>query len=339
MVADTNRSGVLTAAHSIEMETLAQPLPSPDGIVVQVAACGICGSDMHMWHDAPPSVPLPSVLGHEFAGRVHAVGTDVSGIAVGARVTANPMHSFLGIGGAAGAFADFVHVPKAALGETVFLLPNELSDEEGALIEPLAVALHAIRRSNAEPGQRALILGAGPIGLCVLAGLRAMGITDVAVSDVHKIRLEAARDLGASLCIDASCENVVEEARKHFGDAEIPYCPPAAAVELVFECAGVPQTFDTAIKTVKFGGTIAYVASGPPVALDPNDLLYRELNLVGSFSYVDEFGDAIELMRTKKVDLSALITNRFPLSQIRQAFEHQHDASSAIKTMVFMQES
>jgi 2-desacetyl-2-hydroxyethyl bacteriochlorophyllide A dehydrogenase len=328
-----NLAGLLVGPRDIQLEYRQRPTPDDDGIVVEVAACGICGSDMHMWRHTE-GLPLPMTPGHEFAGRIAAVGCGVSGLAVGARVTANPMRCYLGLGGHPGAFANFVHVPQAKLGESIYLLPDSLSYEQGALIEPLAVALHGIERARPAPGSRVAILGAGPIGLCVLAALKANGVDDILISDVSPVRLDVARALGAVECVDVRSQDLVRALRSRFGDSPIPFCPPAAAVDVVFECSGVAPAFDAAMKAVRFGGTIVTLASGTSFTMDPNDLLFREVTIMGSYSYVDEFGQAIDLMASGRVDLRGLVSGRYPLTNLREAFDAQADASTSVKTLV-----
>lgn len=327
-----NRSGVLNGPRDIRVE--GRPLPTADagGIVVKVSACGICGSDMHMWKHA--MVPIGSVLGHEFSGSISAVGENVTGLTIGDRVTVNPMHGYVGVGGLPGGFADYVHIPNAVVGKTIYPLPDGMSDEEGALVEPLAVALHAIHRADPKPTDTVAVLGAGPIGLCVLAALKARGIGTVAISDVTDLRLSVAQTLGADSCFNASQGGLIDHLRERFGDSPIPYNPPAAAVDVVFECAGVAQTMQEAIKAVRFGGKVVYVASGAPFTVDPNDLLMRETTILGSWSYVDEFAEAIDLLQSRRVDLSPLVTQRYPLNDLTAAFEAQADAATAIKIMV-----
>ena len=333
---DINLSGVLVGERDIRLETRSRPVADKFGIVVEVAACGICGSDMHMWRHPPPQLPLPMTPGHEFAGHVVDVGSDVRDIPIGARVTVNPMRSYLGVGGESGAFANFVHVSGAVLGESVYLLPDGLSYEQGALIEPLAVALHGIRRATPAAGSRVAILGAGPIGLCVLASLKAKGVNDIMISDVSPARLRVAEALGATECVNVAERDVVQALIQRFGESPIPFSAPAAAVDFVYECSGVAAAFDTAIKSVRFGGTIVCLASGPRVEFDPNDLLFREISIVGSYSYVDEFAEAIELLSSGKIDLRGLISGRYPLKELPAAFAAQADAARSVKTLVMM---
>jgi 2-desacetyl-2-hydroxyethyl bacteriochlorophyllide A dehydrogenase len=330
-----NLAGLLVGPRDIQLEYRERPTPDDNGIVVEVAACGICGSDMHMWRHTPAGLPLPMTPGHEFAGRVAAVGRGVRDLPLGARVTVNPMRCYLGLGGQPGAFANFVHVPQAKLGESVYLLPDCVSYEQGALIEPLAVALHGIHRARPAPGSRVAILGAGPVGLCVLAALRASGVNDVVISDVSPVRLGVARALGAIECVDVGSRDVVQALRDRFGDSPVPFSPAAAAVDVVFECSGATPAFEAAMKAVRFGGTIVSLASGPSFPLDPNELLFREVTILGSYSYVDEFAEAIDLMASGRVDLRGLVSGRYPLKNLRDAFEAQSDASTSVKTVVF----
>jgi 2-desacetyl-2-hydroxyethyl bacteriochlorophyllide A dehydrogenase len=333
---DTNLAGVLVGERDIRVEARPCPVAEDHGIVVEVVACGICGSDMHMWRHTPPGLPLPMTPGHEFAGRVVVVGSNVRDIHIGARVTVNPMRCYLGVGGQPGAFANYVHVPQAVLGESVYLLPDNLSFEQGALVEPLAVALHGIKRMQVSPGSRVAIFGAGPIGLSVLAGLKAKGVTDIVVSDVSPARLRVAKTLGAAVCVDVSKDDMVQALRQRFGDSQIPFCPPASNADYAFECSGAVQAFETAIRSVRFGGTIVALASGPKVSVDPNDLLFREISIIGSYSYVDEFADAIELLASGQVALQSMVSARYPLKELRSAFDAQADAATSVKTMVMM---
>ncbi len=209
------RVGVFRGVRRIEVEDAPEPVAGPRDVVLDVKACGICGSDLHTYLEGA-LVEVGQVLGHEFSGEVVAVGEEVAGIALGDRVTGIPiqpcgacrrcregnghlcerMHE-TGIGfGLPGAFADRVRIPDARPGVNVHALPDELSFEDGALVEPLGIAVHAVRRSGARAGQAALVYGLGTIGLHVAQVLRAYGVDPVLGVDLSELRLRRAGELG-----------------------------------------------------------------------------------------------------------------------------------------------
>ncbi len=333
------RVGVFKGVRRIEVEDAVAPEAGERGIVLDVKACGICGSDLHVYLEGALVKP-GQVLGHEFAGEVVAIGGEVEGIEVGDRLTGIPiqpcgecrrcgeglghlcerMHE-TSIGfGIPGAFAERVRIPNAQLGVNVFALPDDLAWEDGASVEPLAVAVHCVRRADAAAGQSAFVFGLGTIGLHVAQVLRAHGVDPVLGYDLSELRRQRAVELGVEV-VDAS------GARDILGDREL---------DLVFECAGAPPLIQTAIDLVRPRGTVTIVALYDALAtIDPMVLLHKEVTLVGGAMVTPEdFRESLDLLGSGRATGTGLVTHRARLSELPAAFELQCDKDATIKVMV-----
>jgi (R,R)-butanediol dehydrogenase/meso-butanediol dehydrogenase/diacetyl reductase len=336
-------------------ETLSSvELPVPHAqegeVVIEVAHCGICGSDLHSFSSGFAARP-GQVLGHEFSGRV-LESQGVAGVAVGDRVTARPLIPCgrcracvegetqlcedgvsRGLGyGLRGAFAERVLVPSAVLGRTLFALPDEVSDRAGALVEPLAVGLHAVGQAEVRAGETVVVLGAGPIGLAVVIFLRRAGIDGVIVADPSPLRRETARRLGAELTIDAAVESTVDAVAAVTGRGS---SPSSARADVVIDCAGVPAAFEDALRLVRPGGRVVLCAMyGRKVQMRPDRLTGGELTLRGSVGYRDEFPAVIAALARDEIDTGALISHELPLAQIDEAFRIQADPARSLKVLV-----
>jgi (R,R)-butanediol dehydrogenase / meso-butanediol dehydrogenase / diacetyl reductase len=325
------RVGVYRGIKHIAVEEASAPVAGANDVVLDVRACGICGSDLHVYLAGKLAQP-GMILGHEFAGEVAAVGAAVEGIAVGDRVTGMPLQScgecvrcregnahlceltrerLIGFG-LPGGFAEQLRIPDARLGENVHRLPEELDFEAGAFVEPLGVCVHAVRRSGAQPGERALVLGLGTIGLLVAQVLRAYGVEEVYGTDLSELRRDRAAELGIR----------VEE--------------PEGDLDHVLECTGAPSMIQRAIERVRPRGTVTVVALYDETAtIDPMTLVHRETKVVGTAMITpDDFREAIELLRSGRVVGAPLITHRRPLADLPAAFELQCDKDATIKVMV-----
>jgi (R,R)-butanediol dehydrogenase / meso-butanediol dehydrogenase / diacetyl reductase len=334
------RVGVYRGVRSIAVEEVPEPVAGPSDVVLDVKACGICGSDLHTYLEGALVQP-GQVLGHEFAGEVVAVGSAVSGIALGDRVTGIPiqpcgecrrcgeglghlcehMHE-TGIGfGIQGAFADRVRIPNAALGVNTHLLPDELSFEDGASVEPLAVAVHCVRRSGARAGQAAFVFGLGTIGLHVAQVLLAQGVAPVVGIDLAELRREKAAELGI-VVLDS-----LDGLAAVLGGRELDH---------VFECTGVPALVQGSIDLVRPRGTVTIVALYDRTAtIDPMVLLHKEATIVaGAMVTPEDFADSLELLRSGKAVGEPLVTHRERLADLPAAFELQCDKARTIKVMV-----
>jgi threonine dehydrogenase-like Zn-dependent dehydrogenase len=341
----------------------AEPRAAPGQAVVAVAACGICGSDLHSYRDGF-AARRGQVLGHEFAGTVvEAPGVD--GLALGDRVVVRPLIPCgeceacrrgdlqlcargleLGIGYAFdGAFAERVLVPRAVVGQTVFPLPEAVDDRAAALVEPLAVACHAVRRGPDPGGRKALVLG-------VAAFLR-LGGASVTVVDPSALRREAAAALGTERPSDPLAAGTTDAITSR-GDlpvagttgaitsrGEIRTLDPATerpepdSFDLVFECAGADATMAAAIRAARPGGTVVVSALfGRRVEISPDRFSVKEASLVGAFGYRDEFPEVIEALASGAIDAAALISHELPLARIDEAFQIQSDPTESLKVLV-----
>jgi 2-desacetyl-2-hydroxyethyl bacteriochlorophyllide A dehydrogenase len=339
------KAAVFKGIEDIRVEEVPAPEAGAEDIVVKVHACGICGSDLHTYlHGA--FVQPGQVMGHEFVGEIVEVGGAVSGLAVGDRVTASPVVPCMecarckegrynlcgsawatGIAyGRPGGFAELVKVPTAVPGANVFPLGPEVSDEAGALVEPLAVAVHAVRLVDPVEGQTALVLGLGTIGLQVVQALHAHGAGRIIGIDLAAGRVEAASVLGAE-ALDAS-NGVAAALSTVLGEDE--------EIDVVFECSGAAAAASAALEQVRAGGTIVVLALyDDPITLDPTALVQREIRLQGSIAYTsDDFREAVEMLSTGSAQSDPLITHRKPLDSIGEAFTVQLKKDESIKVLV-----
>jgi 2-desacetyl-2-hydroxyethyl bacteriochlorophyllide A dehydrogenase len=342
------RAAVFRGIRHFEMVELPMPQPGDGDILVKVDFCGICGSDLHTYRKGLYIKP-GQVMGHEFSGVVNKVGSHVKGIEEGERVVIRPLfdcgeckhclanrphlcaNSFqAGIGyGKPGGFAEYVVIPNALLNKTVFRLPPEITSQEAALIEPLAVAIHAVEMANLHLNDTVVVLGAGTIGLCISQVVKAIGGCHVIQVDISDLRLQAAKRLGADTIINAAKENVMEQIVSITGKDNF---NSGAAADVVFECAGVPSTVSVALKCARFGGQVISVAlSEEKTLLDPSIIVQKELSWKGSFGYINEFPTAIDLVKKGKIQLNELVSHLYPIDQVNEAFEKQSDSSASIK--------
>lgn len=360
-----------------------RPELEPGQARLAVTHCGICGSDLHSYRHGFAVRP-GQVLGHEFSARVlEAPGID--GLAVGDRVTVRPLipcgeceqcrrgapqlcpnglSQSIGYG-AAGAFAQEVVVPRAVVGETVFPLPDAVSDRAGALVEPLAVAFRAVRlavdggagaaigrpvdadaagddasaddgttvASDRPPaGGTVLVSGAGPIGLGAVAALRLAGAETIVVADPSPFRRARAEQLGATVTIDPLEDDVARTVRRITGPGVRGRGGRAVAA---IDCAGAPGTLKACIESCGPGGVVVIAAVGnPPVEIRPDWLVERELVLRGSYGYADEFPQVIAALESGAIDAETLISHELPLDRIQDAFRIQLDVAVSAKVLV-----
>jgi 2-desacetyl-2-hydroxyethyl bacteriochlorophyllide A dehydrogenase len=323
------QAGVFVAPGEIHCQQRPVPEIEDGDVLVKVASAGICGTDLHTYRHGgytPPGL----IIGHEFCGRVESVGASVEGIEIGERVCINPMPD-IGLF-RDGAFAEYVCVKNGVRNQNVLPMPAGMSDEEGALIEPLAVALHGINRCELSADSKVLILGAGAIGLCCQLLLQAKGIDALLVADLAPGRLEFARKLGAAT-VDVATQNLHEVAVEMFGRVE--GFIPSPAIDVVFDCTGSEKALQDAIGLVKSTGTIVVLGTyAAPPSVEMTLLVAKEIQLLGSCAYDVEFSEALALVAEGRIDPTVLISHRYPLSQIDQAFRQQAVADEAIKVLL-----
>ncbi|RRQ29040.1 butanediol dehydrogenase [Rhodococcus sp. Eu-32] len=337
-------------ARDIRLDDIDEPEPGPGMVKVAVEAAGICGSDIHEYRGGPISTPVqaphpltgertPIVLGHEFCGTVVAVGDGVDRIRVGQRVAANAAlwcgrcaacvdghtnvcHSigFHGVSGGGGAFAAFDVISE----RNAHVVPDAVPSSVGALLEPLATAVHAVKLADVSEGDHAVVFGAGPLGLMVISYLAGSGPAGIVAVEPHPERAAAARRLGASTVIDPLTEDVVSRIAEAVGDGR---------VGASFDAAAAPDSLHTAIAVTGTRGCVINIAAWEkPIEFDPTMLLYREICIRGSLAYDSgDFEDAIAHAVQRVGDLSSLITSTIPLSDVvtagfdRLAFERNDE--------------
>lgn len=321
----------LHGAADARLDEVPEPQVAAGTVKIRVACSGICGSDLSLYETAPVPVdwphplvgqPGPHILGHEFAGYVTEIGAGVDGVPIGALVAVQPsfedgscaacrrgepnlceQFGFLGVNGGGGGFAEYV----VAAADKVFVLPDGFTPETGALVEPLSVALHAVRLSGIGAGRSALIVGAGPVGLGLLLCLKAQGAQRVIVSETSPVRRELAAALGADV-IDPRDVDPIGYVRELTG---------GDGVDASFDAAGAGQaTFDTALDALRKGGTSIVVAMYHcGVDVNPGVFMLTEKRVTGSFAYTrDDFRTVIDMIADGRLDPAPLITSRIELA-------------------------
>ena len=334
-----NRAAIMYGTHDVRVEDRAVPEPGPREVLVEIGVVGVCGSDVHYYEEGRIGgyvVDEPLVLGHESMGRVVELGPDATKHAVGDRVTLEPgvpdltcrecragrynlcpNVRFFATPPIDGAFARYVAIHE----DFAFALPEGLSDDAGALMEPLSVGIWANWKAGTRAGDRVLVTGAGPIGLVSLQVALAEGATEVTVTDVAPERLALAERMGATRTINVAGEPLDE------ADVE---------ADALIECSGNPRALNDGIRSVRPAGTAVVVGMGPneetsvPLAY----VQTREIWVTGTFRYANTYPAAIELAATGKVDLDALVTSRFDLDHTDDALQASSKDAANVKPMV-----
>jgi L-iditol 2-dehydrogenase len=334
-----NRAAVLHGPGDVRVERRPVPEPGPREVLVEIAAVGVCGSDVHYYeHGRIGSfvVEQPMVLGHESSGRVVALGAGASKHAVGDRVALEPGVPcgncrecrsgrynlcrdvrFFATPPIDGAFANYVTIHE----DFAFALPESVSDEAGALMEPLSVAVWACQKASVSAGDRVLVTGAGPIGLLAVQSARAFGATEITVTDVNPHRLALAERTGATQAINV---------------AELPLEDTGIKADALIECSGYPASLKAGISSLRPAATAVLVGMGPeeegvvPLALIQN----HELWLTGTFRYANTYPTAIALAANGRVDLESIITAHYGLDEAEAALRAGREDPTAVKVMV-----
>lgn len=335
------RAAVLTAPGEVVVEERPVPEPGPGEVLVQVSSVGVCGSDTHYYDHGRIGrfvVEAPLVLGHEAGGRVAAVGSGVSSSRVGERVSIEPgvpdltcrqclagrynlcpRMRFLATPPVDGAFAEYVTV-HAAFAHPV---PDEISDDAAALLEPLSVGVWACRKGGVTAGSRVLVTGAGAIGLVSVQCALAFGATEVVVSDVNPARLALAARLGAGRVVDAREENVADVS------------PPP---DVLLECSGSPPAIVEAIRALDRAGRAVLVGmGGAEIPLPLSVVQEREIEVTGTFRYAGTWPTATALVVAGRVDLDRLVTGTFGLEDVESALTAGRRDLDAVKAVVHPQ--
>ena len=330
------RKAELVGFEKFVIKEVPDPEPGKGQVVIRVNYCAVCGTDlepfrvlkeknidtryisgsMNLWAQMT-GITMYQLLGHEISGEIAKVGEGVEGWSVGDRVVPR----------AYGGYADYViaDVKPVGLFSGLYRIPDGVSMEEAALVEPLSVAVAAVRRSEMKLGDRVAIFGAGPIGLLILQCIRAAGAGEVFISEPLKVRREVAKKLGADEVINPREEDPVERIKDLTG---------GEGVNVAFECSGVGEVLRQAIEAVRVGvpeyrsrGRVMVVGIYPkPAVIYPNWVVLKNVELRGTLAYNppsapdDEFKIALTLLKRRMVNLKPLITAKFPLERINDAF-------------------
>jgi L-iditol 2-dehydrogenase len=331
------RASVLVAAGRIELEERPAPRPGPDEVLVDVRSVGVCGSDVHYYEHGRIGdfvVEAPMVLGHESAGVITEVGPGVTGLAVGQRVSVEPgvpdrscpqclagrynlcpQMRFFATPPIDGAFAEQVVVHQAF----AHPVPDSMSDDEAALLEPLSVGVWACMKGRVGPGSRVLVTGAGPIGLVAVQTALAFGATEVVVSDVNPSRLELARSLGATELVDARSASVADVA------------PPS----VLLECSGFPPAISEGIRALDRAGRAVLVGmGGDEIPLPLSAVQGKELEVTGTFRYANTWPTAIALVAAGRVNLDRLVTGHYNLADAEKSLTVGRTDPNSVKVIV-----
>ncbi len=328
----TMRASVLVEKGVIELQERPVPRPLPGEVLVRVAAVGVCGSDVHYYqHGAIGDfvVREPLVLGHEISGQVVAVGEGVDAARVGERVAVDPQRpcrqcracktgrfnlcpfmEFYATPPVDGTFCEYVTAPA----DMAFAVPDSLSDESAALLEPLSVGIWAAHKAQVGPGDQVLVAGAGPIGAMVAQAVRARGATDVVVTDFVDSRRERITSFGATRALHPVAD--AEELAAMRADAFV-------------DCTGATPAVLSGIRSVRPGGTAVLVGMGADEMPVPVSLVAsREITLTGVFRYVDTWPRGIALTTSGAVHLDDMVTHRYSLEQVEEALNADSDPLS-----------
>lgn len=333
---DPMRAAVIHGPGDLRLDEAPKPSAGPDDIVIKVSAAGICGTDLH-FRKRGARFDRPMPLGHEYAGEVVELGARVASFKLGDRVAYNSYNSpaDVGRGGESGGFSDYVvlrGVDRHA--HSLCRVPEQLSLEHAALVEPLAVAAHAVNRADPKPGESVAIFGLGPIGLGVIIALRWRGVEDIVAFDPSPLRRERARALGARAVFDPRAHkpaDVLAELRgtgSSFG-ASYP------KTDVYIEASGASGLLAEIATFCGKGSRIVTLAmQSAPVTLDGTKLMSKELSLLGSSGYPTEFPEVMQKLALGEVDAELLISHRFPFSEFLRAFEVASDPNSAAKVLL-----
>lgn len=323
---DTYRAGYISEPGKVVLRDEPKRAPGENEVLIKVKASAICGSDMHLFHGRHPYAKLPTTIGHEVSGIVEAVGGQVTTVHVGDRVCVEPLITCgkcyyclhgrydycenlrLKYRSGFSGYADYYYAEE----RWIHPLPDSISLEEGALMEPLACTVHAVMKAQVKLGDSVCVMGDGAIALLLAQLSLAAGATHVYVMGLVERNLQLAAQLGC-IPLHSGPEAVQEVLRRTSG----------RGVDVSFEAVGVPATFDQAMAVTRKGGrsVIFGIFEDAFNTKSLMDAMVKEVEVVGTSSYCWDFERGIDLVTAGRVDLKCLITHRFPLEQVQQAME------------------
>ncbi|ALC83034.1 MULTISPECIES: NAD(P)-dependent alcohol dehydrogenase [Bacillus] len=331
-VPKTMKAAVMHSTREINIETIPVPQIGDDEVLIKVMAVGICGSDLHYYTHGRIGnyiVEKPFILGHECSGEVAAVGSSVNRFNVGDRVAVEPGVTcghceackegrynlcpdvqFLATPPVDGAFVQYIKIRQ----DFVFSIPDSLSFEDAALIEPFSVGIHAAMRTKLQPGSTIAIMGMGPVGLMAVAAAKAFGAGTIIVTDLEPLRLEAARKMGATHVINIREQDPLNE---------IKTITNGRGVDVAWETAGNPKALQTALASLLRGGKLAIVGlpAQNEIPLNVPFIADNEIDIYGIFRYANTYPKGIQFLASGIIDTKHLVTDKFTLEDTREAME------------------
>lgn len=343
-------AAVLDKAMSMRIATVEVPVPREDEALVRVHCVGLCGSDLHYYQHGkigPYEVKAPIILGHELAGEVVAVGAAVRSIAIGDRVAVEPGTAcgkcayckvgrynlcphvvFMATPPVNGAWSTYVAVRE----DFLFRLPDGISYEQGALLEPLSVGIHAMRRTSAAPGDRVFVSGLGPIGMLVCQAAAWFGVQHIYASDVIPERRAMAEALGLARTFDPTDERLAER---------IAEATDGEGCDVAVESSGNEHAIANLTDYARRGGRVAWI--GLPaldrIPIPVSDIIDKELRISGIFRYANTYDTAIRMLQKQSNVIESLITHRFALKDIQQALDTAiNEKHNCMKVMIYPDE-
>ncbi|MGN7398099.1 NAD(P)-dependent alcohol dehydrogenase [Peribacillus frigoritolerans] len=326
------KAAVMHSTRNITIEILPVPTIDHDEVLIKVMAVGICGSDLHYYTHGRIGkyvVEKPFILGHECAGEIAAIGSSVHEFKVGDRVAVEPGVTcghceeckegrynlcpdvqFLATPPVDGAFVQYIKMRK----DFVFAIPDSLSYEEAAMVEPFSVGIHAAMRTKLQPGSTVAIMGMGPVGLMAVVAAKAFGAATIIVTDLEPLRLEAAKQLGATHVINIGEQNPYNE---------ILDITNGKGVEVAWETAGNPSALQSALSSVRRGGKLAIVGlpAQNEIPLNVPFIADNEIDIYGIFRYANTYPKGINFLASGIADIKKLVTDKYSLEHTQEAVE------------------
>lgn len=332
---------VMTRPGEIEFIEIPIPELNEGEVIVKIMRIGICGSDIHVYHGKHPYTSYPVVQGHEVSGEIAKVGDGIKQFKVGDKVTIQPQvvcgKCFSCIHGnyhicdelkvmgfqTTGTASEYFKVDASKL----LKLPEDMSFDEGAMVEPLAVAVHALSRAGEVKGKKILVLGAGPIGNLVAQSAKGLGAKAVMITDLSDYRLQKAKECGIDFCVNTKDQDIGKVLLDNFGQDK---------ADLILECVGVNTTMSQAVLNARKGSAIIVVGVfGSKATIDLGLVQDRELMLIGTLMYQEkDYIKAIELIESEKVKLAPLITNHFAFKDYLKAYECIEDRKDQVMKVI-----
>ena len=334
------KSVYVTGVDTNSWVDIEKPTAGPGDVLLKVRACGICGSDAFYSHNGgiPPRMGA-TPLGHEPAAEVVEVGADVTGVEIGDHVVIDTMaftDGLLGSGGAQGALSEYVVVKDFEPGKQLKVIPKDIPWHVAALNEPMAVAYHAVNRTDPQPGDKVVIFGAGPIGLGALLGYRRRGASHIVVVDIIPSRLEKALPIGADAVVNSAEEDVNARLVELHGDGQSALVRGTrSGTDIFLDAAGVPSVIQTAVGLAKYGATLGVVAVHKrPVEVDFPSILTTELTIVWAVGYPTEIFEVTDDIVENWEKYAHIVSDILPFDEALEALDLARTPGAADKVVV-----